>query len=81
MVDLFRRAFVASRLNGVSTISTENGIISGREQAPVFPQHADWSNAAAGEQCNARNDSVAYCDTYDRLIGSVCYRFGHCGAP
>jgi putative transposase len=27
------------------------------------PHHADRSRAAAGKVCNAKNDSVAYCDT------------------
>ena len=29
----------------------------------LFPPPRDRSNAAAGELCNAKNDSVAYCDT------------------
>src|SRR5215469_17216194 len=50
-------------LSSTSTISTENGIIRAKGTSFCFPHHADRSNAGDGELCNAKHDSVAYCDT------------------
>ena len=41
----------------------QNGIIRTKGTSFCFQHHADRSIAAAGELCNAKNDSVAYCDT------------------
>ena len=46
-----------------SVISTENGIIRAKATSCCFPHRADQSKAAVGEPCNAKHDSVAYCDT------------------
>ena len=56
-VDLFRRAFVALRLNGVYRPFPPRTESSGQREQASVSRTTNRSNAAAGELCNAKNDS------------------------